>query len=291
MHQDFAADVIAYADKHGIASTPTPIGVGGLSVVCSKAPSALMNTLYKPLLCLVLQGQKETRFGERTVNFSTGDTLIVSINIPTVSQVTVASKDQPYVSLALEICLNTIRAIQTELALSGDEMTDSASIASGSSSGELAHSMKRLFDLRDKTLAEQKFMTPLLVREIHFRMLLEGHGGMLRRLGHPDSHESRINRAILKLQRDFAEPICVEELATLAGMSASSFHEHFKAVTATTPLQFLKDMRLLVAQQKLLSTTLPVSTVGFDVGFESPAYFSREYTRKFGYPPSQNRGE
>ncbi len=289
LYKDFSADVIAYADKHGLSNEPTPIGVGGLYIVCSREPSALMNTLYNPLLCLVLQGQKETRFGERVVRFSTGDTLIVSINIPTVSQVTVASLAKPYVSLALHICLDTIRAIQAELALSGDDVADNASIASGSSGEELAQAVKRLFELHDRSFVEQKIMTPILLREIHFRLLLEGHGGMLRRLAYPDSHESRINRAILKLQKDFAEPICVQELAALAGMSASSFHEHFKAVTATTPLQFLKDVRLLVAQQKLLATALPVSRVGFDVGFESTAHFSREYARKFGYPPSQNR--
>lgn len=289
MYQDFSADVIAYADTHGLSNEATPIGVGGLSIVCSRKPSALMNTLYKPLLCLVLQGQKETRFGERMVTFSTGDTLIVSINIPTVSQITVASQAKPYVALALEICLDTIRAIQAELALSGDDVIDNASIASGTSGSELAQAMKRLFELHDRSFAEQKIMLPILLREIHFRLLLEGHGGMLRRLAYPDSHESRINRAILKLQKDFADPICVQELAALAGMSASSFHEHFKTVTATTPLQFLKDVRLLVAQQKLLATALPVSTIGFDVGFESTAHFSREYARKFGYPPSQNR--
>ncbi|EAR07348.1 AraC family transcriptional regulator [Reinekea blandensis] len=289
MYKDFSADVIAYADKHRLSNEPTPIGVGGLSIVRSREPSALMNTLYNPLLCLVLQGQKEARLGERVVTFSAGESLIVSINIPTVSQVTAASPAKPYVALALEICLDTIRAIQAELELSDDDVADNASIASGISGGELVQAVKRLFELRDRSYVEQKIMAPILLREIHFRLLLESHGGMLRRLAYPDSHESRINRAILKLQKDFAEPICVQDLAALVGMSASSFHEHFKAVTATTPLQFLKDVRLLVAQQKLLATALSVSTVGFEVGFESTAHFSREYARKFGYPPSQNR--
>lgn len=289
MYKDFSADVIAYADKYRLSNKPTPIGVGGLSIVRSREPSALMNTLYSPLLCLVLQGQKEARLVERVVTFSAGESLIVSINIPTVSQVTAASPAKPYVALALEICLDTIRSIQPELELSDNDVADNASIASGISGGELVQAVKRLFELRERSYVEQKIMVPILLREIHFRLLLEGHGGMLRRLAYPDSYESRINRAILKLQKDFAEPICVQELAALVGMSASSFHEHFKAVTSTTPLQFLKDVRLLVAQQKLLATALPVSTVGFEVGFESTAHFSREYARKFGYPPSQNR--
>lgn len=289
MYTDLAARVITYADKHGFSNDPTPIGVGGLSIVRSRQPSGLMNTLYKPLLCLVLQGQKETRLGEKIVTFSAGDALIVSINIPTVSQVNIASQAEPYVSLAVEICLDTIRSIQAELAVSDVDPVHSGSIASATSGRKLVEAVTRLFELHDCSSTEQKFMVPLLLREIHFRILLEGHGGMLRRLAYPETYESRINRTILKLQKDFSKPISVQELADLAGMSSSSFHEHFKSVTATTPLQFLKDLRLLVAQQKLLTTTLPVSTVGFDVGFESTAHFSREYARKFGHSPSQTR--
>lgn len=255
----------------------------------ARKPSALMNTLYTPLLCLVLQGQKETRFGDQTVTFSEGDTLIVSINIPTVSQVTLASEATPFVSLALEIDLGMIRTLQAELELDANDVPESASIASGVGGEALATAMQRLFDLHDRPLAEQNVIAPLLLREIHFRMLFEGHGGMLRSLARPDSHESRINRAILKLQKDYAEPIAVQDLAELAGMSASSFHEHFKAVTAKTPLQFLKDLRLLIAQQKLSTSVEQVSTIAFEVGYESIAQFSREYARKFGYPPSQER--
>jgi AraC-like DNA-binding protein len=289
MYKDFSEAVIAYADKHDLANDPVAIGIGGLSVVRSREPSSLKNTLYKPLLCLVLQGQKETRFGEKTVTFSAGDNLIVSINIPTVSQVTVASPSAPYVSLAVEICLDTVRAIQAELAMSEADTTDGSSITSGTSGEKLVQAVKHLFELHDSSVAEQKIMTPILLREIHFRLLLEGHAGMMRRLAYPDSPASHINRTILKIKNDYSEPICVQELAALAGMSVSSFHEHFKSVTATTPLQFLKDVRLLEAQQRLLSTALPVSRVGYDVGFESTAHFSREYARKFGHPPSHCR--
>lgn len=290
MDKDFALRVVAYADRHDFSDAPTPVGFGGLSIARARVPSALMNTLYTPLLCLVLQGKKETRFGDRSVVFSTGDTLIVSINIPTVSQVLTASSDVPYVSLAIEIDLGIVRALQAELELASGGAADSdASIASGASDEALASAMQRLFDLHDRLPAERTIMTPLLLREIHFRMLFEGHGGMLRRLARPDSHESRINRAILKLQKDYAKPVTVNELASLAGMSVSSFHEHFKAVTATTPLQFIKDLRLLIAQQKLSTSGDQVSTIAFDVGYESVAQFSREYSRKFGYPPSQER--
>ncbi|MCB1583259.1 MAG: AraC family transcriptional regulator [Xanthomonadales bacterium] len=289
MDQYFLSRVIAYADLHGFSDAPTSLGFGGLSLVRAYRPSELMNTLYVPLLCFVLQGQKETRFGTRTVRFAAGDTLIVSINMPTVSQVTVASSEKPFVSLAIEIDLDIIRSLQVELELTGADTTREATIAAGACSDALAQAIQRLFDLLERPVAEKNIMAPLLLREIHFRMLLEGHSGMLRQLARPDSHESRINRAILKLQNDFSEPISVEDLAGLAGMSTSGFHQHFKAITAKTPLQYLKDMRLLIAQQRILSSVEPVSLIGYQVGYESAAHFSRDYDRKFGYPPSKTR--
>lgn len=289
MEQDFVARIINFADEHGFSDQPTLIGVGGLSIARSRKPSELMNTLYKPLLCLVLQGKKETRFGDKAVTFSTGDTLIVSIDIPTVSQIMVASSEKPYVCLAIEIDLNIIREIQAEMQINNAKINKDTSIASGIAGKELFTSMQRLFDLHTRSAIEQKVLAPLIQREIHFRMLYEGHSGMLHRLSSPDSHASRINLAILKLQQDFAKPISVPELASLANMSLSSFHEHFKAMTATSPLQYLKDLRLHKAQQKLRASNESVSTIGFDVGYESPTQFSREYTRKFGYPPSHKR--
>ncbi len=289
MDTEFISSVIAYADQHKLSSEPTPTGVGGLSIVRAREPSALKNTLYAPLLCLVLQGQKQTRFGDETITFSTGDTLIVSIHIPTVSQVTVASSVEPYVSLAIEIDLDLVRSLKAELNLSFDSDVSDSSIASGAAQSELEGAMQRLFNLHHRPLPEQSVMAPLLIREIHFRMLFEHHGGMLRRFVTPESHESRINKAILKLQKDFAEPIAVKELAALSGMGVSSFHEHFKAVTTMTPLQFLKDIRLHIARQKLIISSKPVSAIGYEVGYESAAHFSRDYDRKFGHPPSRKR--
>lgn len=289
MNLQFLTQVITYADRHGLSHLPTSLGYGGLSVVRAHQPSELMHTLYVPLLCFVLQGQKETRFGSHTVRFSASDTLIVSINMPTVSQVTVASSEKPFVSLAIEIDLDIIRSLQMELGLTGVDSTKEATITAGACSMELSFAIQRLFDLHEASVAEKNIMAPLLLREIHFRMLLEDHSGMLRLLARPDSHESRINKAILKIQNDFSEAIAVEDLASLAGMSTSGFHQHFKAMTAKTPLQYLKDMRLLIAQQRLLSSVESVSSIGYQVGYESAAHFSRDYDRKFGYPPSKTR--
>ncbi|MCG8537270.1 MAG: AraC family transcriptional regulator [Pseudomonadales bacterium] len=291
MNPNFAASVIAYADKNNFSDMPTPMGFGGLSIARARQPSPLTQTLYVPLLCLVLQGKKSTQFGNKEVLFGAKDTLIVSINLPTTSQVTVASPKAPYVSLAIEINLDLIRELQLELEheLIDNKMKKEASVASGIGGTELANAMQRLFLLHQRSYAEQKILSPLIQREIHFRMLFEGHGGMLRQLARPDSHASRINRAILKLHNDYAQPITIQQLATLAGMSVSSFHEHFKTTTALSPLQYLKNIRLHKAQQMLSLSADSVSSIGFEVGYESAAQFSREFARKFGYPPSKYR--
>lgn len=131
-------------------------------------------------------------------------------------------------------------------------------------------------------------MAPLIRREIHFRLLLARHGAMLRQLVRQESAASRISKAIGKIRQDFKTQIAVSELARTAGMSVSSFHEHFRTLTATTPLQYQKDLRLIEARQLLIDGTRSVSNVAFEVGYESPTQFSREYSRKFGVSPRRD---
>ncbi len=279
--------LIEFADAKGLPEAPREIGPHGLCMIRSRTPTPLQNALYAPLFCFVLQGRKEAHLGDRVVSYGRGDTMIVSVDLPTTNRVREASPDRPYVGLALRIDFAVLRSLQAEIDLSEPDLRTDHAIASGASGAAPQHAMGRLFDLLSRPAMEQQILTPLLIREVHFHMLMQEHGGMLRRLLQPDSHASRVNRAIVKLRRDYASPVSVNELASLAGMSLSSFHEHFKAVTATTPLQFQKDIRLLVARQKLADEGLSVTTAAFAVGYESPTQFSREFARKFGYPPSR----
>ncbi|RFA30829.1 hypothetical protein CAI21_04845 [Alkalilimnicola ehrlichii] len=288
MEQDLIARVIEYADAKQLPETPTDLGIGGLALLRSRTPTPLTNTLYRPLLCVGLQGRKQTQFGNRIVDYGAGESLIVCVDLPTLSHVVDASPERPYVGFAIGIDLAILRELQIELEFDVDAREKDGAVASGAAGHHVRDAMCRLFDLIDRPPVERRVLAPLLVKEIHFRMLMEEHGGILRRLSRPDSRISRISRAIGKLRRDYAQPISVHELAELASMSLSSFHEHFKAITATTPIQFQKDIRLFAARQKLMAGAVSVASVAFEVGYESPTQFSREYSRKFGHPPVSN---
>ena len=250
---DLITRVCRYADAHDAPEVPFETGIDGFTLVRCRAPTALEAMVYSPLLCLVLQGRKESYLGDAGVSFGRGESLIVSLGVPTVSRVTEASRDAPYVALALLLDMSLILDLYDEAGEAVDQQA--RAIASGAADGPLVEAMGRLFDLVERPL-EQRVLLPLLRREIHFRLLLARHGGMLRRLAHRDSHASRIARALSRIRRDFAEPLKVAELADAAGMSSSSFHEHFKALTATTPLQYQKDLRLLEARRRLLGCGL-----------------------------------
>lgn len=285
---DIITRVRRYADARNAAETPLETGIAGFTLVRCTRPTPIEPNLYRPLVCVVLQGRKESHLGGEPVSFAAGESLIVSLDLPTVSRVTEATVHAPYVALALQIDLRVIRSLYEEVGESEIASERARAIAAGTADERLIDAMARLFDLVGKPL-EQKVLVPLLTREIHLWMLLAEHGEMLRTLSWRDSHASRIARAIARIRASFPVSISVAELARTAAMSPSSFHEHFKAITATTPLQYQKELRLLEARQQLIGGGKSVARVAYDVGFESPTQFSREYARKFGNPPRADR--
>ena len=287
---DLIARVCRHADAHHAPEVPFETGIEGFTLVRCRAPTAMEAMVYSPLLCVVLQGRKESCLGEARVSFGRGESLIVSLGVPSVSRVTEASREAPYVALALLLDMGLVRNLYDEAGEAEIADEQARAIASGAADAPLVDAMGRLFDLLGRPL-EQRVLLPLLRREIHFRALLARHGGMLRRLARRDSHASRIARALSHIRRDFAAPLKVAQLAAAAGMSPSSFHAHFKALTATTPLQYQKDLRLLEARRRLIGSGQPVSAVAFEVGHESATQFSREYARKFGAPPRADRAQ
>jgi AraC-like DNA-binding protein len=154
----------------------------------------------------------------------------------------------------------------------------------------LLDALRRYLELVDSP-ADAKVLGPLVSREIHYRLLVAPFGGMLRRLIRRDSNASAIARAIGHLRGDLCSPVVIPDLARRVGMSTSSFHKHFKAVTATTPLQYQKELRLLEARRLLTTGGASVTAVAYEVGYESSSQFSREYARKFGVPPSRDMAE
>lgn len=286
---DLAGQVLRFADRHGADHRSFPTGVAGLTLVRTRAPTALEAQAYHPLVCLVLQGRKESYLGRERVEFTAGNAVIISLDLPTRARVIEASPLRPYVALALRLDLDLVRSLALEMEPVVEAAEQPArAIEPGPVDAALVDAMRRLFALVDAP-QDRPVLEPMIVREIHYRLLTAPHGGMLRRLAQRDSHASRIHRVLARIRGDCTTAFSVAELATLAGMSPSSFHDHFRAVTNTTPLQYIKDMRLLEARQRLRSGGDPVSSVAFAVGYESPTQFSREYARKFGVTPRADR--
>lgn len=267
-----------HASEDGLAPTPIP----GLMVVRATAPSDLLHDVYRPLLCLVLQGAKRVTAGTRTVEFAAGDSLLVAADLPTASQVTRASAALPYYSLVLELDPALIVDLAAQMA--PPAQADQAPLRVEPTDAETADAALRLMQLLERP-ASLPVLQAQRLREMHYWLLAGRHGDAVRRLGWPDGHVQRVARAVTVLRRDYAKPIPVERLATIAGMSPSAFHQHFKAITSMSPLQFQKHLRLIEARRLMQSQGASASTAAYSVGYESIPQFTREYGRLFGRPP------
>ncbi|WP_238110984.1 AraC family transcriptional regulator [Yoonia sp. I 8.24] len=246
--------------------------------------SAFEAALYNPFICLILQGRKEIHIGQRSVSLSPGDAFLVSHDLPVTAKILEASQEVPYRALVFSLDLAILRSLYEQVGDAVREETSASALSATRADPAYMLPMARYLALMDATLDAQ-VLGPMIAKEIHFRLLMSPIGGMLRNLLSVDSHASRIARAILRIKSKFREQLIVTELAEIAGMSQSSFHEHFKSVTGTTPLQYQKDLRLIAARELLMGGGHSVSSVGFEVGYESPTHFSRDYSRKFGFPP------
>lgn len=260
-----------------------------LFVLRSDRPTPLAPTLYEPVACLILQGAKEVLVEDAVFRLGRGDVLVVSHDVPVNSRITTAHPGQPYLAVILSLDIGLLRGLYEEV---GRAATDvgvdgraAPSLASSAAEPRLVDAIGRYLALVDDAV-EAKVLAPSIRREIHFRLLMAPNGGMLRSLLRHDSHASRITAAIARIRAGYREAIAVPELAREVGMSPSSLHKHFRAITATTPLQFQKDLRLLEARRLLIAGQHAVSDVAYEVGYESPNQFSREYARKYGVPPS-----
>ena len=271
----------AYADPAGLAQTPIP----GLTTIRSTSPSGLVYAISRPLVCLVLQGSKQVAMGTQTFSFDAGDSLLITADVPTVSQVTRASADAPYLSLVLDLDLAVIAGLMVEMRAL--PVADGAHVRSEPTDAEVADAAVRLMRLLDRP-ASVPVLHAQLVRELHYWLLAGRHGAAIRRLGGPDGHAQRVARAVAVLRTEFASPLPVDRLAATAGMSPSSFHHHFRAVTSLSPLQFQKQLRLIEARRLMMAEGASASSAAFAVGYESVSQFTREYGRMFGLPPAKD---
>jgi AraC-like DNA-binding protein len=268
----------AYADPAGVARTP----ISGLTTIRATAPSDLDYAISRPLACLVLQGTKHVTMGNRAFTFRAGDSLLVTADVPTVSRVTRASIAMPYFSLVLDLDPAVIADLAVEM--KAVPIAEGAPVHHEPTDAEVADAALRLIRLIERPASVPVLRTQL-VREMHYWLLAGRHGAAIRRLGWPDGHVQRVARAVAVLRAEFTQPLRVARLAAVAGMSPSSFHQHFRTVTSLSPLQFQKQLRLIEARRLMLSDGVTSSSAAFAVGYESVSQFTREYARMFGLPP------
>nr|WP_315189278.1 AraC family transcriptional regulator [uncultured Albidiferax sp.] len=271
-----------YAEAHPHPSGLTPTPIPGLAVARATEPSGLMHAVSQPMVCLVVQGSKLVTTGTQSFAFSAGDSLLITADVPTVNQITRASAAAPYLSLVLPLDL----AVVADLAAQMDPEPEvrHAPVRVDATEAEVADAALRLVRLLDRPAA-----VPVLqaqgVRELHYWLLAGRHGAAIRRLGWPGGHAPRVAKAVAVLRAEFAQTLPVERLAAVAGMSPSSFHQHFRSQTSLSPLQFQKQLRLIEARRLMLSEGVSASSAAFAVGYESVPQFTREYGRLFGLSP------
>lgn len=261
----------------------------GLHLLRYAATTRQTATVYRPLLCLVLQGAKQVSTGTRSLTVTQGQSLIVSHALPVVSRITEAKPAMPYVALVLPLDLDLLRGLTPAVPPAhSTRAQDPFSITLCPTDKGVEDALIRLIDQCTQDGARQ-LLGPITRQELHARLLLGPHADALLRLLWHETTASRIFRATREIQSDLSRALVVGELAERIGMSPSAFFEHFKAITGTSPLQYQKDLRLLHARDALSASDAKVSDIAFRVGYESSAQFSREYARKFGLSPRQDR--
>lgn len=268
----------AHADMDGIATTP----IAGLTLIRATRPSELQYAISKPLVALVVQGRKRVIMGSDVFDFGAGDSLLISADVPTISQITEASVGKPYLSLVLDLDPALIADLSVEMKLA--PVGEASPVRVEPTDDEVADAARRLMQLLDRP-ASMPVLRAQVLREMHYWLLAGRHGSDIRRLGRVDGNVQRIARAVALLRADFAQPLPVEKLAAVAGMSLSSFHQHFRQVTSLSPLQFQKQLRLIEARRRMVADGVSASIAAFEVGYQSVPQFTREYRRMFGTPP------
>ncbi|WP_207481412.1 AraC family transcriptional regulator [Arenibaculum pallidiluteum] len=280
--------IIRYADMHANADGLAVAPIAGVRVMCVRAPGGVMRSVYRPLVCMVLQGTKQMTVGPEAGEFSAGQSVIVAHDMPVTGRIVRASLDEPYIALAVELDVGAIRdlAAELEIAETPAGRGGTALFVDDTETAALDCGM-RLMRLLDRPEAAPA-LRPAILKELHYWLLAGRNGAAIRRLALPDSHAQRIAAAVRILRAEFHERIPVQRLAAAARMSTSAFHRRFKAVTSLTPVQFQKQLRLIEARRLMLAEGYSASRAAFDVGYESISQFTREYGRMFGASPRRD---
>ena len=259
----------------------------GLFLGRSSKPTEQVHSVFTPAFCVIAQGSKQVLLGNEVFRYDPGHYLISTVDLPIVSQVVEASKERPYFSFRLDLDAAIVASVMMESDIrikKGDASVKAMDVSS--IDADLLDAVVRLARLLG-TPDESKALAPLIMREIVYRLL---RGEQAARLGHllPAGDTRRISKAVGHLRENFDQPLRIENIARELGMSVSGFHHHFKSVTAMSPLQFQKQIRLHEARRLMFGEDMDAASAGFRVGYEDPSYFSRDYKKQFGAPPQRD---
>lgn len=276
-----ARQVAAFVGNDGERVTSLP----GLSFAKVTAPTLPASYLYEPSLSMIIRGSKRVQLGGTTYLYDASRFLLTAVNLPTVTEVLEASPEAPYLSLLMRLDLQAARQMIAEVDTHEAGMpVGGTAMATGPATPELFDAIKRLVDLLDKP-RDLAHLGALIQREIIYRILTSPAGARFRETVLLGTQSQRTARAIAWLREHYTQPLRVEELAQLAGMGVSTLHHHFRAMTAMSPLQYQKHLRLHEARRILLGENVDAATAAIRVGYESASQFNREYRRMFGAPP------
>ncbi len=273
---------IAILTEGGELQTTT---LPGLSLFRRQEPTEPVTGMYEPSICLVAQGAKRVRLGDETYIYDAQHYLLTSVHLPTVVQVIEASPERPYLGLRLMLDLREVSRLMADNNLPPPRSQQSSrGMSTGKVTQPLVSAFLRLIDLLNNE-RDIPILAPLIQREIIYRILEGDQGVRLRQIAASGSQSQQIAHAIEWIKCNFSQPLRIDNLAKRASMSTSTFHHHFRAMTALSPVQYQKQLRLQEARRLMLMDRLDASTAGFRVGYESASQFSRDYSRQFGAPP------
>jgi AraC-like DNA-binding protein len=262
--------------------------IQGLSLHRREEPSEPISIMYEPRICVIAQGAKRVLLGDDTYTYDAHHFLISSVDLPTVVQVIKASRKKPYLGLVLRLDQREMSQMMADSNLPPPRVQQSVrGMTTGEVTLPLISAFQRLIDLLDEP-ADIPILEPIIRREIFYRLLVGDQGERLRQMASAGSQSHQIARTIEWLKDNFAQQLRIDELAKQVNMSTSTFHHHFRTLTAMSPLQYQKWLRLHEARRLMLTKRLNAANAAFEVGYESPSQFSREYGRLFGDSPSRD---
>jgi len=271
-------------DEDGVFETAIP----RLSVIRMSTPTEPLHVLHQPAVCIIAQGAKQVMLADEIFRYTPGQYLVVSVDMPVTGQVLEATEDEPYLCLRLDLDLELLSDMLVEMPDAFNAPANRCKcIGLSHTTPEFLDAAIRLAQLMERP-DEIAFLAPLIERELMFRLLRGGQAQMIRQILSPESRLQQVNRAIAWIRQNYAGSFSIEQVASEARMSTSSLHEHFRQVTAMSPLQYQKQLRLQEARRLILGGALDAATAAHQVGYDSPSQFSREYRRLFGAPPIQD---